>query len=231
MNDIIRKRKSIRKFDSNPLDFHELEKIKAQLKQLTPLYPNIGYSINITDKTKGMFNIKAPHYLIFTSEDKSGYLENIGFVGQQMDLWLAENGLGSCWLGASKPEEKTSPLSHVICIAFGKPAEPLHRELSGFKRKALAEISEGDDPRLEAARLAPSGVNAQNWYFIADDGKIHCYRKKLGALKALMFEKLSQIDLGIAVCHIAQETDSFSFARDDGAPQRKGLVYVGTIQR
>ena len=65
-------------------------------------------------------------------------------------------------------------------MAFGKPAEPLYRELSEFKRKPLAEISEGSDERLEAARLAPSGMNVQNWYFIAKDGiSIYDFKLKL----------------------------------------------------
>jgi len=231
MSEIIRKRKSIRKFDLTPLDFHALEKIKAQLTLLKPLYPDIRCSINIASSTKGLFNIKAPHYLIFSSEEREGHPENIGFIGQQMDLYLSQSGLGSCWLGASKPSEKqSSALPHVICIGFGKPGEPLHRELSEFKRKPLSEVSEGDDRRLEAARLAPSGMNAQNWFFIAKDGKIHCYRKKLNPLKALVLDKLSCIDMGIAICHIAQESDDFHFEKEAGAPQRNGLIYMGTCK-
>ncbi|MCL2857628.1 MAG: nitroreductase [Oscillospiraceae bacterium] len=231
MNEIIRKRKSIRKFDLTPLDFHALEKIKAQLKLLKPLYPRIRYSIDIADKTKGLFNIKAPHYLVFSSEDKDGASENIGFIGQQLDLFLAGSGLGSCWLGASKPSEKEpSNLLHVICIGFGKPAEPLYREIAEFKRKPLSEVSEGEDERLEAARLAPSGMNAQNWFFIAEDNKIHCYRKKLNPLKALVLDRLSCIDMGIAICHIAEENDNFLFEKETGAPERKGLIYMGTCK-
>ena len=179
MNEIIRKRKSIRKYDMKELDPATLEKVRGRIANLTPLYPDIRYSIVIVSKTKGMFNIKAPHYLVFRSEDKDGAYENIGFIGQQLDLFFSESGLGSCWLGASKPEEKDDGcLPCVICMSFGKPAETLYRDISSFKRKSLSEISEGTDKRLEAARLAPSGINAQNWYFIADVDKIHCYRKK-----------------------------------------------------
>ena len=231
MNEIIRKRKSIRKYDMTELDAVTLGKVRGQIANLTPLYPDIKYSVEIVSKTKGMFNIKAPHYLIFGSEDKDGANENIGFIGQQMDLFLSEEGLGSCWLGASKPNEKeASILPFVICIAFGKPAEPLHRSLSEFKRKSLPEISEGDDERLEAARLAPSARNEQNWHFIAENGKIHCYRKKPGLLLNLAASHLVQIDMGIALCHIAKESDKFNFAKEANVPQRKGCVYMGTVK-
>ncbi|MCL2169384.1 MAG: nitroreductase [Defluviitaleaceae bacterium] len=228
----IQKRKSIRKFDMAPLDDAALEMIREQLKKLVPLYEAIPYTIEIAEKTKGMFNIKAPHYLVFQSKESDGYLENIGFIGQQLDLFLSTNGLGACWLGASKPADRESDgggMSHVICMAIGRPAEPLHRGISDFKRKPLVEISEGSDPRLEAARLAPSGINAQNWYFIAVDGKIHCYVKKPNPLMKAVIGKMSYIDMGIAICHIAEESESFSFVKDGGAPSKKGLTYVGTV--
>ena len=230
MNEIIWKRKSIRKYDMTKLDATLLEKVQAQMTSLTPLYPDIRYSIEIVNKTKGMFNIKAPHYLVFKSEDKDGAYENIGFIGQQMDLFFSESGLGACWLGASKPEEKdASGLPPIICMSFGKPAEPLHRDVSEFKRKPLSEISEGNDERLEAARLAPSAVNAQNWYFIVEDGKIHCYRKKANPLLGFIYNKLHCIDMGIALCHIAKESDGFSFSKEASPSTRKGYVYMGTV--
>ena len=230
MNEIIRKRKSIRKYDPAPLDETTLEKVHELFNNVTPLYPDIPYSIEIAAKTKGMFNIKAPQYLVFGSEEKEGYLENIGFIGQQIDLQLSAMGIGTCWLGAAKPIEKeVSALPHVICMAFGSPAEPLYRESTGFKRKNLAEISEGSDPRLEAARLAPSAINAQSWFFVAKGTKIHCYRKKANPLLGLMFNKMHTIDMGIVICHIAEECVNFRFEKDADAPAKKGYVYTGTV--
>ena len=232
MNEIIRKRKSIRKYNPIPLDSATLEKVEDQITKLRPLYPDIRYSIEITNKTKGIFNnVKSPHHLSFGSEEKDGFLENIGFIGQQLDLYLSEFGLGSCWLGASKPEEKEiSALPHVISMSFGNPAEPLHRNLSDFKRKPLTEISEGNDERLEAARLAPSSVNAQNWYFIAGDGKIHCYRKKANPMLGFIYNKLHSIDMGIALCHIAGESNNFSFGKESEITEKKGYIYMGTVK-
>ena len=230
MNEFIRKRKSIRKYDPVALDASVLETVRNQIESVRPLYPDIKYSIKIADKTKGLFNTKAPHYLIFGSEEKEGAYENIGFIGQQMDLFFSGAGLGSCWLGAAKPTEKeTSTLPFVICMAFGKPAEPLHRGLSEFKRKPLAEISEGTDARLEAARLAPSAVNAQNWHFIAENGKIHCFRLKANPLLGFIYNRLHCIDMGIALCHIAEESDDFHFVKEAGVPARNGSVYVGSV--
>jgi len=227
MNNIIRKRKSIRKYEDAPLSAATINMIMAQLTTLVPLYSSIGYSIETTPKTKGLFNVKAPHYFLFTSEKKDGYLENIGFIGQQLDLFLSEAGIGTCWLGAAKPTEKqATTLPYVIGMSFGNAAEPLYRDTSEFKRKPLSAVSEGNDERLEAARLAPSGLNAQNWYFVAYNGNIHCYRKKtvLGFLN-----RMACIDMGIALYHIAAESHHFNFITDTNAPVRKGYIYMGTV--
>ena len=230
MKEIIRKRKSIRAYDLTPLDPDTLDEVKAQIEKVKPLYPDIKYSIKIANKTKGLLNVKAPHYLLFSSEEKDGFNENIGFIGQQLDLYFSGAGLGSCWLGMAKPHEhEDSVLDHVISMSFGKPAEPLYRELADFKRKPLSQVSEGIDERLEAARLAPSGVNIQNWYFIAESGKIHCYRKKPSRFLGFLFNQLGCIDMGIALCHIAEESENFSFTKETNPPTRKGCVYMGTV--
>jgi hypothetical protein len=40
---------------------------------------------------------------------------------------------------------------------------------------------------------------------------------------------MNSIDMGIAICHIWTESKEFSFAKDDTAPKRNELVYVGTV--
>ena len=236
MNEIVRKRKSIRKYDFTQPNAAIFEKVHEQIQNATPLYPDIRYSIEITDKANGLVNVKAPYYLRFGSEEKEGAYENIGFLGQQLDLFFSGSGLGSCWLGMGKTagkEENSMP--YVISMAFGNPAEPLHRDITEFKRKALAEISSGSDERLEAARLAPSARNKQGWHFIAGEGKLHCYREKPGALLGSFMNKLGAIDMGIALYHIASETHDFRFVSENtpdalNAPDApKGFIYIGTV--
>ena len=226
MNEIIRQRKSIRRYDKTPLDDGTLDKVRERISNLTPLYPELPYSVDIANKTKGLLvqGSGASTFLVFRGEESPVSYENIGFIGQQMDLYFSANGLGSCWLGMAKPDEK-GELPYIISMAFGKPAERLHRSLSEFKRKPLSEVSEGDDERLEAARLAPSGMNAQGWHFAAKEGTILCYRKKSG----IMPEKLGCIDMGIALWHIASESDGFRFSKELDAPERKGFIYAGTV--
>ncbi|MCR3923503.1 MAG: nitroreductase, partial [Firmicutes bacterium] len=181
-----------------------------------------------------LFSIKAPHYFIISSETKDGYLTNVGFMFQQIDLFLASKGIGSCWLGMAKPTEQLdSKLQLVIVLAFGPALKSPHRELANFKRKPLAEISSGSDERLACARLAPSATNSQNWFFVCDDGNIHIYKKKLNPVSALMYEKVNGVDIGIAICHLYVATlrqgKAFAFSRCITVKEVAGYTYIGTV--
>ena len=231
LNEYISKRKSVRKYKIDPLPEEILIKIKEQIIALKPLYPSIKTRFDIVDDIKNPMSLKAPHYFIVSSEKSEGYFENVGFMLEQMSLYLNSLGLGSCWLGMAKPSQnQQTDLQFVISMAFGYPSEELYRNVSDFKRKSLTEISEGADSRLEAARLAPSGMNSQNWFFLCTNGLIHVYRKKVNPLKALIFDKMNSIDTGIALCHLFVVSESFSFEKLNSFPERKGYIYMGTVK-
>jgi nitroreductase len=149
---------------------------------------------------------------------------------QQVDLYIQSIGLGSCWLGMAKPVENTKDgLGYVISLAFGKPEGSPHRELSGFKRKPLEKVSDTADKRLEPARLAPSAINSQPWYFVSTDNGFDCYCAK--KFPAAMYEKLNKIDVGIALAHLYfAYPDKFSFSVQGKAKHLKGHYYVGSVR-
>lgn len=211
------KRKSIRNYDLTPLDENTLNDILNHLDNLEPLYENIKIEFKIISETdvKRRFMKKAPHYIVAFSENKEGYLTNIGFMLQQMDLLLSANGIGTCWQGIPKPKKevlKSSNLEYIILIAFGKPNEPLYRtSISEFKRKPLNEMSDVQDADkiVEAARLAPSATNSQAWFFTGDKNIIHVYALKPGFVKGLLTKKYIPIDAGIALYHLKVAAEHF----------------------
>jgi nitroreductase len=204
------KRKSIRQYDLTPLDGHSLAEIMAHTAAIKPQYDGIKIETTLLSQkdVKGLFLAKAPHYLAVFSESKDGYLTNAGFMLQQMDLYFSANGLGSCWQGVAKPTKEIlnrSKLEFVILLAFGKPKEKLHREsVSEFQRKPLGEITDvkAADELLEPARLAPSAMNRQQWFFTGNAGTLHAYRAKSSFLTAFMFDRMSKVSMGIAICHV-----------------------------
>ncbi len=236
--EFIFKRKSTRKYDMTPLDAATLNKIRSFANDVRRLYPKIKTAFEITGDVKNILPVRAPHYFIISSEKNDGYLENVGFMFQQVDLFLSSMGLGSCWLGMARPtsETKSEPkteLLFVIILAFGKTVDSPHREPSAFTRKPLTEVSSGADNRLEAARLAPSATNSQNWFFACDNGKIDVFQKKLNPAMALMYDKMNKVDMGIALCHLCVATEhnglKFVFSKEAGK-DRKGYIYTGTVK-
>ncbi|MDI6643593.1 MAG: nitroreductase family protein [Methanobacteriaceae archaeon] len=237
------KRKSVRSYVNEPLSGEKIDEIKSFARSLKPLYPDIQTELKIIsgEDVKSLIpQKKAPHYIAVFSENQEGYLTNIGFMLQQMDLYLSANGIGSCWQGIPKPSKevlKTSRLEFVILIAFGNPKEELHRRISQFKRNSLTDITdmEGMDELLEPVRIAPSATNSQPWYFTGNNGLIHCYCKKLNFLKAKLLAKWNKIDMGIAIYHLTvsarHHKKSVEIIQDqDGeANPPKGYYYIASV--
>ncbi len=202
-------RKSVRKYDMNPLPAEALAEIEAFAAQAKPLIEDISYNILLINAQQmGMVSVKAPHYICFYSEKKEGYLLNAGFILQQVDLWLSANGYGSCWIGMGKPSGSAPAITgmeYVIMLGFGRAAEPARRsQVSEFKRLALGEISQagGSNELLEPVRLAPSAGNTQSWLLAGSSREILLYRKKFNPIKGALYGKFNRIDMGIALCHL-----------------------------
>jgi nitroreductase len=236
---IIFKRKSIRKYKKEPVESSKLRSLQKFLEELTPLYHDIKTKIVILPEKdiKRLCSIRVPHYVVIYSEIKEGYLLNAGFLLQQVDLFLSANGIGACWLGLGIPQRASSSsngLEYVIALAFGNADEPLHRDnISEFKRKPLSEISSVNnaDELLEAARLAPSATNSQPWYFSGSADNLIISRKLPNIIKAAVYSKFNQIDIGIALYHLQVSAlhmgKNIEFKREnDEVP--KGFEYIAT---
>ena len=204
-------RKSVRKYNMEPLANDILAEIKEYVNHVEPLEKTIDveFSYISTNEVKNILPIKAPHYLCVYSKRTGNYLTNVGFMLQQVDLYLSSKGIGSCWLGMAKPTNgvptQLNGMEFVIMLAFGNSLDPVHRsDLSQFKRKDLVEVgtAKGVDELLNAVRLAPSASNSQPWFITGDTEKLQIYRIKLGMIKAALFDKMNKIDIGIGLCHL-----------------------------
>ena len=171
IKEMIYKRKSCRSFTNVPVGEELLAKIRAF--EMRPLYPEIKmhWDIVTREQVRCICPWTTPQLIAIYSGEGEGCLENIGFLFQQMDLYLQTLGLGVCWLGMGRMNPKTTAqvpgMKFIILLAFGHPrGDQLRHDGKGFKRKALTQIADLPDPRLEPARLAPSAVNSQPWYFI-----------------------------------------------------------------
>lgn len=231
---LIERRKSCRKFDMNPLPKEKLEEIDAVIDTFDTLYSDNSVSHRIIHKGKGLFHVEAPHYLIIYGKGEKCEFEEAGFLYEQLVLWFDSVGIGCVWLGMTKDPESKRTSNDIITIGFGKPAESIHREINEFKRKPIEEITNApDEICIKAARLAPSGVNIQPWYFEKHEEEIFVYQKKNSLPLSLMY-KLGDLDMGIALCHYAlackEVGRDFSFSREYNLPKKVGYTSFGIIK-
>ncbi|MDR2956998.1 MAG: hypothetical protein LBU61_02300 [Coriobacteriales bacterium] len=225
-------RKATRKFDMQPLPSEVFSEIESAISGFARLYPEVELEYRFTDKTRGMFGIAAPHYLIISGSGAAFELEAAGFLFQHLDLWLSAKGLGSIWLAGAKDANKDNP-NDIVTLAFGRAQGSPHRSLAEFSRKSISEISNvADDPCIQAVRLAPSGMNSQPWFFKKEADSVSVYEKKPKGPSALIY-KLTDFDLGIALCHYAVTAEHnglpFAFTRTDSLPELEGFIPFGII--
>lgn len=237
--DMIARRKSVRAFTSEPVDSETLGKIAAFMAAAKPLYPDIRVRGEIVDRESvSCFMPWTTDKLIAVfTEDKPGALENVGFLFQQVELYIQSLGLGACWLGMGRISaqgreilRRDDGLQFAIVLAFGHPrGEGKRKSLSEFRRKPLSAISDREDERLEPARLAPSSVNSQPWYFTHEGDVIHAYCVQHKILSVKLYNDMNRIDMGIALAHLyLTNPDTFRYFSAPAKPL-KGYGYVGSL--
>ena len=237
LSNVIYKRKSVRKYTAEPVDQNTVSKILDFCQQARPLYPDIQVKALVVDREQVRFYLpwKTPQVLAIFSENKPGYLENAGFLFQQVELYLQSIGLGACWLGLGKFRKTEVPqidgMEFVIFIAFGTPDEPQFRSgIADFQRKSLTEITDREDSRLECARLAPSSTNSQPWYFTHEGDTIHAFCCEAGFLRNKLLGNMNRIDMGIALAHLSLENkEAFCFFSAEPKYIPKGYRYTGSF--
>ena len=211
--DMIFKRKSFhlfRNIGNEHITEDELMDIEKQFTKLKPLVDDIKVKIKIVKE--GATCRRGQEYcILFYSEQKNNYLQNIGYLGEQLDLYLVSKNIGTLWFGIGKVDEKqVDGLDFVIMIAIAKvdSANKFRKDMYKSKRKELKEIWNGDN-YLDIAniiRFAPSACNTQPWIVesTANELKIFRYRKegKRGIMPKSMVIYYNQIDMGIFLCFL-----------------------------
>ena len=217
MNDtlynMIFKRKSFhlfRNIGNEKITEKELKDIENEFNSFVPLVKDIKVKMKIV---KDSTNCKRgqEYTILLYSEKKDNYLQNIGYIGEQLDLYLVSKNIGTLWFGIGKPKEKQiDGLDFVTMIAIAKvdSETKFRKDMYKSKRKELVQIWNGDY-YLDIAnivRFAPSACNTQPW--IVDSSKnelkVYRYRKegKRGIMPIDMVKYYNQIDIGIFLCFL-----------------------------
>ena len=99
------KRKSFHIFkNADILTESEVQGLKDFIKMTKPLNSEIKTEICIVPESETTCKRGGQYCILFYSETKSEYLRNIGYIGEQIDLYLASQNIGALWFGIGKPQ-------------------------------------------------------------------------------------------------------------------------------
>jgi len=208
-------RQSVRSYTDREVPEKLRNQILSFFEKTSRLNDRIRTELEIIDNTKkqaqikGLWKVDAPYYLAFYSESGDGCERNAGYIMEQLILYLAAKGLGSCYLGGSRPAQSVKNGKKCIMLAaFGYPEGRLYRESPLAKRLPLSELcifkeEAGEQMKtiLRAARLAPSAMNAQPWRFIVYSDRLYVFAKK-SRLPLGYGNGMREFGIGIMLSHI-----------------------------
>lgn len=211
--EMIYKRKSFHLFAGSgnvSITPEELDDLNSYLSTIVPLYPDIKVKTRVVLAKETTCLRGAEYCVLFYSEKKDGYLQNIGYIGEQLDLYLVSKNIGTLWLGIGKAKEKKyEGLDYIIMIALHKvdDVSKFRKDMFKSKRKEIDEFWEGEQIRgvTDIVRFTPSACNSQPW-FIKNTGDICVFRYKKegkrGIMPASMVPFYNRIDIGIFLCFL-----------------------------
>lgn len=238
------KRKSFHIFKNTLIiSEEELAQIETAFLECKPLIPEIKVSMKIVPAAATTCKRGQEYCILLYSEKKEGYLPNIGYLGQQLDLILASMNIGALWFGIGKTDVRSDgELDFVIMIAIAKMEETKFRKnMFKSKRKPIEEIWFGEY-YLEAAniaRFAPSACNTQPWIVESNKQELRVFRyKKPGKRGIMPADKVSfynRIDIGIflLILEVCLKHGGIVFERtlfENKKEEEKNLVAIYAIK-
>ena len=183
---------------------NDISMINEFIKTVKPLYDDIKTTIKVVPEKETTCHRGADYCILFYSEKKDEYLRNIGYVGEQIDLFLTENNIGALWFGIGKPKiETVDGLEYVIMIAIKRMStNSFRKDMFKSKRKPIGEIWSGEEMDIaNIVRFTPSACNTQPWFIENKDNALTIYRyKKPGKRGIMPIDKVmyyNRIDIGI----------------------------------
>lgn len=171
----------------------------------------------------------ARQYIGTTIKSEPLALEALGYELETVMLYLAHQGIGTCWLGGTFNRNGFASSMGIsedelfpIVTPYGYPAAKKHMKeimmrkvIKADQRRnwqelfyhndfqtPLAPAAAGDlEFPLEMVRLGPSASNKQPWRVVLTDTACHFFEYKEPGYSSRFPYDIQRIDMGIAACH------------------------------
>ena len=163
--DAIFYRKSIRKYSNKKVTTELIEEIKNISSNITYLNKDLNIKAHVVERghlihfLMGKKNkLKAPHYIVLTSNKGEGYLENIGFAAEEIVLQLTILGVATCWLECDLKREDILELVDEVKKVDTSDEENLRRIIKKVSILARKNISLEQENKL-IAKIQTDGID------------------------------------------------------------------------
>lgn len=204
----IEERHSVRRFLSKPIEGEALERLEAVIAEANR---ESGLHIQLIRDEPGAFSGLLAHYgrfrgvsnyLAMVGRKSRGLEQAVGYYGERIVLEAQDAGLNTCWVGGTFNHRKAryqvgagEKLVCLIAIGYGEDRGKPHRSKD---RARCCELGSYQMPAwfaagMEAALLAPTAMNQQNFRFMLQDGQTVSVFSTGGLF--------SDVDLGIVRYH------------------------------
>lgn len=147
------KRKSFhlfRNIGNSNISSAEIENIQEKYKTFLPLCPDIKTAIRIVPAEETTCTRGQQYCILLYSEKKDNYLQNIGYLGEQLDLYLVSQNIGTLWFGIGKTDEVSfyNRIDVGIFLCF------LDLCLQHKNMKYIVELHKGEGTDVEKTKVA-----------------------------------------------------------------------------
>ena len=154
----------------------EIDKIYEFFNNTMSLMNDIKVKIKIVKEEKTNCRRGAEYCILFYSEQKQNFLQNVGYIGEQLDLYLVSLNIGTIWYGIGKTSELLyDGLSFVTMMAICKvPSDSFRKDMFKSKRENVEEIYDGNKylDVIDIAGFSPSSCNTQPWFIKDNDSNL-----------------------------------------------------------
>ena len=169
----IERRHSVRRYARRRVPQDIVHQVVAMARDVRPLRPEIACRWYVVwegsvlaqrlSGRAGIYGIftSAPHFILAVSQERPGYMENMGYCMEHLILGATALGLGTCWIGEDFTEASLrafvpdlGPDERIVALTpLGYAAEETLDQLAGDEASSAAWTAHEPSISSEMARL------------------------------------------------------------------------------
>ncbi len=214
----IERRKSVRKFNGVPMTEEELDLLNGFISSgITPLFPEVPYRFLVLKREETSCPRGEYCICMYTDRKDLKSLYNTGYILAQVDLFLTEMGIGTCFYGFGRLKRKLlDGLEFTLMLNFGHSDDVYRKEAKANRRNNFADPFDSEVERL--SQFAPSACNTQPWYIEVEGSTLTVSRRPMivSIIKGMWKEFFNRIDVGIYLLYLEKALihENYTYSRN-----------------